>query len=384
MVTFPPLAFPHQVGPVGPTYPTRVLAELGLTMEGNLDRAIALAKACKQAGAWGIKVQMLTPGGIAAPDAPIYWDTAPGMYANQAEAFEAQAPIGHLEWGPLRDWCSANGMAFVATPFDLEACEALGNSLAPTAVKVASGDVTNLALLDWVAYMGCPVILSLGASSWAEAVTAIARVARHGSPVIPLACTLRYPTPAEDAHLARIPTIREGLGQALEAGLLDRTPGAGYSDHTTGVNTGMAAAVLGAVLVEKHVTDGQAVTSPDNDMALAPAMLGHYVTATNLGSTLRGDPHVLPHPEEVRAREGARRHVHVVRDLPAGTIITREDVVALRPHTHPQVGAEHLPDLIGKVTVHPLAAGPLLRHPEVQDTGLGTVDVLLDDPFRGL
>lgn len=329
---------------LGPMDPSRcvVVAEAGQCMAGSVPRAVAMVDQAADAGAWGFKVQMLTPDRIAAPDAPLYWDDRLGR-ANQRDAFYASGLVPYRAWGPVRDRCHDRGLAFIATPFDgdaVAACVELGVD----AIKVASGDLTNTPLvdecIDAAAHLGCLLIISTGAATEDEILKVASRLIyrdrgdRRAPDVVWLACTLAYPTPDHAAHVARIPALARLLGAARVRGPIPIDAArwsVGYSDHTEGTGTSIAAAAAGAVLCEKHFTDGAAHEVPDNDMALGPEALAEYVHGANYGATLRGRSDLVPDQAEYAARHGARRSLHLVRHLDAGDVITAAHLAALRP-----------------------------------------------------
>lgn len=318
-----------------------VVAEAGQCMEGSVDRAVAMVDQAADAGAWGFKVQMLNPVDLAAPGAPLYWRDRLGR-DDQRQAFFASGLVAYRSWGPVRDRCHDRGLAFIATPFDSDAVDACVE-LGVDAIKVASGDLTNTPLLSRcmaaAAHLGCRLIVSTGAATEDE-IQHVARVLaayrpEHAAPdVVWLACTLAYPTPDHAAHLARIPELARLVSLARYRGAVSISEArwsVGYSDHTTGTDTSLAAAAAGAVLCEKHFTDGEAHEVPDNDIALNPWDLATYVTNANRGAALRGRADLEPDPAEEAARHGARRSVHLVKHLGAGDVITDAHLAVLRP-----------------------------------------------------
>ena len=190
--------------------------------------------------------------------------------------------------------------------------------------------------------------------------------------VLPLACSLEYPTPWESAHLARIGALAE----------LVRAP-VGYSDHTVQTDPTAAAVVgaalgaAGAVLAEKHVAVYEAVGQvPDLDMAMDPDLIRYYVEGLALGAELRGSASLDPHPGEEAAREGARRSLVVTRDLPAGHVLTDGDIAALRPCPPWATTPDQYSIMLGATLAAPVEAGRMRRwSAELQGFGRSTVTV---------
>lgn len=303
----------------------RVIAELGQTMHGDVYRAVDAVDAFAEAGATGIKVQLLTPETIATADATNYWrtDGVEGSI-NQREAFARWGCIPHDEWGPVVERCNMRGVEFIGTPFDLAAVDALRDYDA-AAIKVASGDITNWVLLDAVRDAGLPVILSTGASNWGEIGAAHNRLMVDSDDVTLLACTLAYPTDLADANLKRIMSLQTFCGGGP----------VGYSDHTRGVQAAFGAAVLGAVMLEKHCylpSDGE--RSGDQLFALTPSLFKLYVERAKEGEAARGNGMLGSLDSEVAARDGARRAVRWrinLMPIMRQDGITLDDVTTLRP-----------------------------------------------------
>ena len=294
----------------------RVVAEAGQCNQGQVDLAIRMAGAAHDAGAWGFKTQLLTPEKIAAPDAPKYWDDGFGT-TNQREAFTRAGLVDYGAWSAVKEACDEIGIAFFATPFDLDAVWTLAE-MGVKHFKIASGDLTYRDLILACAGSGAEVILSTGAAHQDE----IDRALEWAPDATILACTLSYPTPLTSAHLARIDALKARY----------RWTRVGYSDHTSHPATALAAAAMGADMLEVHYThDQNADDVPDHAMAVDPDGLLRYCEAAHVGATLRGDGTLAPRPEELRARQGARRSAHATRDLPAGHVLTLGDVEWLRP-----------------------------------------------------
>lgn len=295
----------------------RVVAEAGQCHEGQVDEAVVLAEAASRAGCWGVKYQFLNPDTIAAPAADKYWADSLDT-TDQRDTFETAGVIPYDAWQPVVDACTRLGIAFLATPFDLEAVEALERYDVP-AYKIASGDITNKALIEACASTGKPMFLSTGAADMHEVCMAL--VWASAVPVIPFACSLVYPSEPSDANLARIERLRE----------LTLSGYVGYSDHTTLTETGMAAAALGATVVEKHFTRKRNGQVADQAMALDPVEMDDYVDLTDEGVALRGSSELAPTEREEVARAGARRSLHAARPIAAGQVLVADDISVLRP-----------------------------------------------------
>ena len=343
-----------------------VVAEMGLCMEGDTNTASRMVAEAAAAGAWGVKVQLLRPDHLATSDAAPYWSDHLGN-ATQREAFARSRPLPYDAFGPLRSEAATLGLAFLATPFDLDAVEAC-ISLGVDGIKIASGDLTNEPLLQAAAdaafRLGVPLVVSTGAATADEIWNAQATILVSSGlvNVVWLACTLAYPTPTAEAHIARIPALGNLVGANVPGSSRAMV---GYSDHTVDDFTSLAAAAAGAVLVEKHFTLGDAHNTPDNAMALDPFALASYVVNADAGALLRGEGRLVPHGVEEAARHGARRSVAAAHDLAPGDVLAPGDLTALRPATGlpPSLTSR----LYGTAVVRPVPQGALLAPDDLAD-----------------
>lgn len=324
-----------------------VIAEAGQCMEGSADDAVFMAECARDAGCTGFKVQVLSPDTLVTRDAPTYW----GDPGTQHASFERSGVVPRGAWAEVKDACDAMGIEFLGTPFDVHAVDLLLGDLGCGYVKVASGDVSNVELLEAVRrYPRAHVILSTGACTLREVSVAV-RVflgMEDLSYLTLLACTLSYPTADEDAELGRVDALRAEF------------PGAsvGYSDHTLGTDTALALGAMGVTTLEKHFTtrpDGELV--PDHAMALSPDEMSRYVERFTRGRSLRGSGQLGPLPAELPARQGARRSVFFARDVRAGQVITAADVVMLRPRRADALAAEEWGLVAGSTAMRDHSAG---------------------------
>lgn len=304
----------------------RVVAEYGQTMKGSIEVAHRQVDAAAGAGCWGWKTQLLTPERIAAPCTPRYWSH--GKELDQRDAFTTAGLIPYAAWQEVADHALEVGLTFVATPFDLEAVDVLARMGAT--MKVASGDLTNVALLRACAATGRPLIVSTGAATDFEVDAAI-NLVWDTAPAGPgfdgtvwLACSLVYPCPPRAAHVARVRTL---------AGCVPWPDSAGYSDHVGTPDTAMVATAAGATMLEVHATldPGDGMVCADDAMALDPDRLAAYVDAANRAALLLGSPLLEPDPLELPARRGARRSLFWTTDLAPGAVVTAGHLEALRP-----------------------------------------------------
>lgn len=344
----------------------RVVAEWGQTNQGSVKTAVTQARVAAREGCWGAKWQLLDPAKLASPTALAYWAHARDGEL-QADTFTANGMVDYGAWREVKEECDNLGVEFLATPFDLGAVEALAD-LGVQWWKIASGDITYRDLLLSVGSERGNVFLSTGAAGQDEIARAFDWLA-HARVVVPLACDLVYPCPDDEANLSRITTLIRLYGAA------------GYSDHTAGTYTGLAAAALGASVLEKHATLDPAGPTPDDEMGLDPANLGLYVVRARMGDTLRGSQALGCSIPERAAHRGARRAWHAAVDLVPGDVVYPWDLEALRPCLPGTVGVEA--EIAGMVMVNPVGKGEPLRPGDLRPEGARSVSTAHDEAPRG-
>lgn len=321
------------------------------------------ADVAKQAGCAYSKWQIFEVEKLVSKHARRYWDQRLGGDDSQADTFRANGMLKDAEWKALAEYCRHIGVKFLATPFSLEAVDLL-EEIGVEAYKVASGDIVYKQLIQKVAATGKPVFMSTGASDEHEVETALDwfHAARwkglvpppeYRYPVTLLACSLAYPCPAEEANLGRIRAL-EYLGHPL-----------GYSDHTVGVRTAIAAVAAGATVLEKHCRlDESDGVCPDDQMALVPMLLRQYVHLAQRAEVwMGGSVEVLPTDAELPARAGARRSLYAARDIKRGDVYARGDFAFLRPSDPNGYEPSDADGLYGTLAHVDVATGDLIPHP---------------------
>jgi sialic acid synthase SpsE len=300
----------------------RVIAEAGANHNNSVERAIEMAQKAAEAGAWGVKYQLYKADSLTVKDSPKYWTDAIGT-ATQHEAFMLSDQMDYGDYAEVADACRELGIVFFATPFDLDAVDAL-EKLGVPAHKIASADITHKPLLEAVAATGKPVFLATGASTLDEVRRAVDWMGLGPDKLVLLACTLTYPTPDPDGHFARIETYRREMAPYL----------IGMSDHTIGSAGAWMTAALGGVCIEKHYTiDPDLPDVPDHKLSVTPPELAEMVQACNRAAVLRGDPWIGVRDSEQPARRLARRSIVLERDVAAGAPLSAADLGFKRPGT---------------------------------------------------
>lgn len=312
---------------------TIIIAEAGVNHNGDFETAKKMVVAAKEAGADYVKFQTAVPELVISEFAPQaeYQKENTGIVESQLDMCrKIHLPLS--DYALLKDFCKQTGIGFMSTPFDLTSIDLLAE-LGQDYFKVPSGEITNLPYLRKIAEKGIPVILSTGMSTIEETETAI-RILTGTHTTTPegfqpklsrdditvLHCNTQYPTPYRDINLKAMLTLAEELGV--------RT---GFSDHSLGIEAPIAAAALGATVIEKHFTLSRGMEGPDHKASLEPDELKAMVSAIRhieeaLGD---GDKHVT---ESERPNiEIARKSIVAIRPIKKGELLTEENIYVKRP-----------------------------------------------------
>lgn len=276
-----------------------LIAEIGSNFDGDLDTAKRHVAAAKKAGAQAVKFQTLTRETLMARfvEDP---DTG-ALIANPK--FEGFANLALPEaWHyALKRTADEEGVEFLSTPFFLEAVDLL-EDVGVQRYKLASGDLTFRPLQEKVAATGKPVLMSTGASYLSEVHDALAVLdGAGGGAVTVLHCTASYPPAFKELNLNALSTLKRETGRDV-----------GLSDHSPGWTAPVAAAALGAVVVEKHVTFDRALPGPDHPFALTYEELAQTASALAEVAEALGSAEKAPAPSEAPRRARLRRGIYDV------------------------------------------------------------------------
>ena len=306
-----------------PVPETFVIAEAGVNHNGDMTLARALVDVAAEAGADAVKFQtfavdrLVTRGAATAE----YQRRALGRESSQYDML-ARLELSPADHEMLHAHCAARGIEFMSTPFDPESARFL-QRLGVRRIKISSGDVTNLPMLEVVGALGLPVILSTGMADLEEVAAAVATLRAAGTTDLALLhCVSNYPADPALTNLRAMDTLAREFGTPV-----------GLSDHSPGTAVAIAAAARGAAYVEKHFTLDRALPGPDHQASLLPAELRDLVRAIREVASALGDGIKRPVPSELPVRDVARKSLVTARDLPAGAALGPDDLVILRPGT---------------------------------------------------
>lgn len=326
--------------PVGPGHPIFVIAEIGLNHGGSRGAALALVDAAAAAGASAVKLQTLRADGLVAGHCPPPAHVAVASLRDFFRQFELDE-AAHAE---VADRARRLGLAFLSTPFDLEAVDTL-ERVGVDAFKVASGDITHRALIERVAASGLPLVLSTGMSTLDEVRDAVGWARGAGARQLALLhCVSAYPTPPASQNLKAIATLAAAFAMPV-----------GLSDHAASDDALPLCAALGASIYERHIVDRDDSPAIDRAVSSTPAQLRAAIERARQVRAALGDGAKTCLAAEAVNRHGSRRGLYAARRLPAGHVIATSDLVALRPADGIAASAIH--QVVGCATRRDLDAG---------------------------
>jgi len=308
---------------VGAGKPCFIIAEAGINHNGNLQMAHELIDIAVVANADAVKFQTFMAEEVSSPLAPqaAYQIKNTGTKESQLGMIK-KLELSFDDFRQLHLHSRSKGIMFLSTPFDRRSANFLAD-LAVPALKISSGEITNLPFLEHLALKNLPLILSTGMSTLEEVEKAVETVRAAGNQELALLqCVSSYPAQPSSVNLRAMRTMAESF----------RVP-VGYSDHTMGTEIACAAVALGACIVEKHFTLDCKLPGPDHRASLQPLELAAMVRAIRNVEAALGDGRKQPASEEKNTAAVARRSLVAARTILAGTVLTEEMIAILRPGT---------------------------------------------------
>lgn len=320
-----------------------IVAEVGVNHDGDVAMAHRLVDVAADSGADAVKFQTFDPPRLVSSAA----EAAPYQRERGADTqleMLRRLSLPDTAWKELAAHATERGLVFLSTAFDDVSLERV-LELGVPALKVPSGELTNLPFIRTLAAKGLPLIISTGLATLEEVGSAVA-AADGADGICLLHCVTAYPAPVESSNLRAIETMRARFGLPV-----------GWSDHTQGWLTAVGAVALGASVLEKHITTDRGFRGPDHEASEDPAAFEAYVRNVRAAEAALGNGVKRPVEAELPNRAAARRSYHARRDLRPGEVLRSEDVELLRPAT----GLAPDVQVAGRSVLRPVAAGAPLR-----------------------
>jgi len=300
-----------------------IIAEAGVNHNGSVEIAKKLVDAAKDAGSDAVKFQTFKSEktvSIFAAKAE-YQKGTTDESETQLEMVK-KLELDMNEHREIMSYCNQKGIMFFSTPFDLESVDML-NVLGLGVFKIASGEITNLKLLEKIGSLNREIILSTGMADLTEVKDALNVLNEAGTPrekITILHCNTEYPTSMEDVNLLAMQTVNKAFNTKV-----------GYSDHTTGIEVSIAAVALGATVIEKHITLDKNMKGPDHKSSLDPREFKEMVMAIRNIEVALGDGVKRASLSELKNKNIARKSIVAANDIKRGEIFSERNITVKRP-----------------------------------------------------
>lgn len=322
-----------------------IIAELSANHGHDINIAKQTIRAAKKSGADAVKIQTYTADTLTIDcdndyfklDSGTIWDGRT-LYDLYSEAFTP------WEWHKeLMDYANSIDLIFFSTPFDRTAIDFLEELDVPI-YKVASFEIEDIPLIEYMASKGKTMIISTGIASLSDIENAVNACRRMGNnEIILLKCTSSYPAKIEDANLLTIPNMKETFG--VEVGL---------SDHTLGITAPIVSVALGAKVIEKHFILDKSIGGPDASFSLEPHEFKQMVDSVRDAEQAVGKVDYSMSQKKVNSKL-LGRSLFVVKDIRAGERLTEDNVRSIRPGYG--LSPKHLASVLDKKAVKDILKG---------------------------
>ncbi|MFT8348041.1 N-acetylneuraminate synthase [Clostridium saccharoperbutylacetonicum] len=315
-----------------------VIAEAGVNHNGDINIAKKLVDAACEARVDAIKFQTFKAKSLVTKNAPkAEYQKKTTESVNQYEMLK-KLELSYEEHVILKKYCNEKHIMFISTPFDFESVDLLEKLNIPL-YKISSGDLTNIPLLKYIAKLNKHMIISTGMANLGEVEDAIKAIKEVGNNKISLLhCTSNYPTNYEDVNLNAMITLENAFKLPV-----------GYSDHTVGIEVPIAAAALGAKIIEKHFTLDKTMEGPDHTASLNPEELKQMVTSIRNIESAFGDGIKICNVSEQNTREIARKSIVASVNIKKGETISFSNITFKRPGNG--ISPQFADDIVGKIAI---------------------------------
>lgn len=301
-----------------------IIAEAGVNHNGDMEIAKSLIDAAATAGADYVKFQTFKADKLTTRSAgkANYQSLATDSICEGQHAMLSRLELSEKDHRELLAHCNNRNIGFLSTAFDIDSLDFLV-SLGINLFKIPSGEINNLPYLQHIGKQKGNIILSTGMATLAEIETAINVLQEAGTTkdkITVLHCTTEYPAPIEEVNLRALKTIRAAFKVRV-----------GYSDHTKGIEIALAAAALGASVIEKHFTLNRKLPGPDHQASLEPEELLQMIYSIRNIEKAMGNGIKQPTPSEMCNIKVARKSIVAIRNISQGELFSLENIGIKRP-----------------------------------------------------
>jgi len=332
---------------VGEGEPCYIIAEMSANHAGDFERAIEIIHAAKDCGADCVKIQTYTPDTMTIHSDKDYFKIKEGTWKEQSLYSLYKKANTPWQWHKsLMQEAKKVGIDFLSTPFDKSSVDFL-EGLGMSFYKIASFELTDLPLIEYIASKRKPIILSTGMGSFSEIKDAVEVIKKNKTDLCLLKCSSAYPAELEDMNLKTICHLKETFKVAV-----------GLSDHSLGSVGAVTAVALGANIIEKHFCICRNIKNPDASFSMEPPEFKQMVKEIRSSEKAIGKVSYEISKGE-KANQIFRRSIFVVKDIKEGDFFTEENTRVIRP----AYGLEpkHYKDILGKRAVKKIERGTPLE-----------------------
>jgi len=344
---------------IGKDLPVYFIAEIGSNFDGNLAKAKELIWLAKDSGANAVKFQHYTAESLVSDNG---FSKLAGNMTHQKDwkgtVFEVydKASLDHNWTRELKQECDKACIDFITSPYSEFLIDYVDEFL--PAYKVGSGDITYHKLIKKMATKRKPLLIATGASDFSEVRMAYDLVKGDDIPIVLLQCNTNYTANKSNYKFLNINVLKT-FSECFPKAYI------GISDHMPGYTEVLGAVALGACIVEKHFTDNVLNNGPDHKFALDPDSFFRMVNEVRDLENALGDGIKRVEENELHTAVVQRRGLYVVRDLEKGSILSSEDLVALRPFLAGMFPPFMEKNLIGSILNRSLSAGDPIKTTDV-------------------
>jgi len=321
------------------------IADIGANHDGDINRAFMLIELAKEAGADVAKFQNFKANKIVSNKG---FNSLGGQLSHQSswkkpvvEVYE-DASISYEWTQKIREKCDEVGIEYSTSPYDFESVDQVNSYL--RFFKIGSGDITWLEIIKYIANKGKPVMIASGASTMDDVERAMITLQKHTSDIVLMQCNTNYTGRSENFKYVNLNVLK--TYRRMFPGII-----LGLSDHTPGHAAVLGAIALGATVIEKHFTDDNRREGPDHKFALNPKSWREMVDRSMELYYALGDGIKRIEENEKETAVVQRRSLRYCKNLKAGHIIKKEDLIALRPVNKNGVAPYEESTVIGKTLI---------------------------------
>lgn len=338
---------------VGDGHPAYIIAEMSANHAGSMERALELIHVAKESGADCVKIQTYTPDTMTIDCGNEYFHIGKGTWEGENLYSLYRKAYTPWEWqAQLRDEAARVGIDFLSTAFDRTSVDFL-EELGVRFYKIASFELVDIPLLEYIASRNKPVILSTGMGTIEEITEAVNAIySTENRQLALMKCSSAYPAKSEEMNLATIRDLRARFDIPV-----------GLSDHSMGAFSAATAVAMGACIVEKHFCVSRAIENPDSAFSMEPDEFADMVRQVREVEKAMGTVSYGVTAQE-ESNSCFRRSLFVVQDIAAGEKLTPDNIRSIRPAYG--LKPKYYRDVLGRTAKCDLRRGTPLT-PEVID-----------------